>query len=381
MTKSTITASLRALALFLALAGSAEAQRDGQRIPKLKKAFVLSNGGPVHWHETVARGTDIMRELAKGKNPDNHIFEIVVTEAAADITTAGLAGSQVLVLNNVSAVGRLLNPTQKTVVETFVRNGGGTAGWHATTDTGGAGSWPWFVNWISAVYVGSASWVPATMTRSAASNDPKYKDILGNLPQEFEMEAEEWYQYSNPAPEDNRNNKVLLSVDPKDVKSTKATLPYVWINDTDYKGRTWQTGFGHLQSILARPDVIEMIYRGVVWAAGGWDLAGCMKAGDPKFNPAATVPCANCCATTPVLVQNGSEARLVTDNLAADFSIAVNAPGAHSIELFDVHGKRVAGKRGSAPVRYSFPEIAKPGIYFARIAVAGETQVKRVERL
>ena len=107
-------------AVFLCMASLSWGQviRDGQKVPKLKKVFVLSNGGPVHWHETVAQGTQIMKDLAKGLNPDNHVFEIFVSESPADITAAKLAGVQCLVMNNVSAVGRLLNVTQKAVVET-----------------------------------------------------------------------------------------------------------------------------------------------------------------------------------------------------------------------------------------------------------------------
>lgn len=373
------------LGLLLVLASACWGQKDGQRIPKLKKVFVLSNGGPVHWHETVARGSEIMRDLAKGQNPDNHTFEVFITEAPADLTAAKLAGVQVLVMNNVSAVGRLLNNAQKTVVENFVKAGGGTAGWHGTTDTGGAGSWPWFVNWISAQYVGSAKWVPATMTRTDASYDPKYKDILGNLPKEFQMEAEEWYQYNSPAPEDNKKNVVLLGVNPKDVSSTKASLPYIWVNDTEYPGRFWESGFGHLQSILAREDIVEMFYRGVTWAGGGYDLAGCMIKTDVKYNPAATIPCANCCGSVPILVKSGLDAGNTgsgfTENLAGDFSVTINEKGNHSVRVYDVHGKLVAQKASHVPARYAFPEIAKAGIYFVRISTSKQKITKRVKRI
>jgi hypothetical protein len=197
------------------------------------------------------------------------------------------------------------------------------------------------------------------------------------------MEAEEWYQYTNPGPEDNKKNVVLLSVDPKDVSSSKPSLPYVWVNDTEFPGRTWQTGLGHLQTILARDDVVEMIYRGVVWAGGGYDLAGCMKPGDPKYNAAATVPCANCCVGG-VSVKNGTDVNAreagFSVNMTSDFSVSIHVPGRHSVSIFDVEGRLVAKKEDGSAAKYRFPEISKPGIYFVKIATPKETVTRRVER-
>ncbi len=376
---------LVAAILGFASVSSGQIIRDGQKVPKLKKVFVLSNGGPTHWHETVAQGAELVKYFGLGNNPDSHSFEVFDTPSPADITAANLKGVQCLVMNNVSGVGVLLNASQKAVIQAFITAGGGTAGWHATTDTGGPGSWPWFINWISTTYVGSANWVPATMTRSTLSHDAKYADIMGKIPDSFLMESEEWYQYANPAPEDNVNNKVLLSVDPKMVSSTHKTLPYVWINDSEMGGRFWESGFGHLQTILARADVQEMIYRGITWAGGGWDLAGCMTKAATNYNSAATVACTNCCqGVTGIEIQSNSELHAkdvdFSEKLAVDFSVTINGAGKHTIRIYDVGGKLVAMKQNNHPMRYEFPEVAKAGIYFVKVTTANKTVTKRVER-
>ncbi len=361
--------------------------RDGQKVPKLKKVFVLSNGGPTHWHETVEQGSQIMLDLGRGNNPDSHQFEVFVTASAVDVTAANLRGVQCLVMNNVSSVGKVLSPAQKAVVEAYITAGGGTAGWHATSDTGSIDTWAWFVNWISAVFTGAVAYQhTATMTRTPASFQAKYKDILGNLPESFEMSEEEWYEYKNTNPANNKNNVILLGAKPTgDAQTTYPNLPYVWVNDTEMGGRFWETGFGHNQTILARTDVQEMIYRGVVWAGGGWDLGGCMTKGDIKFNAAATIACTNCCGSVPILVQDKTDSRSTetafSENLAVDFSVTVNALGKHVVRIYDVGGKLVGIKQNEHPMRYEFPEVAKAGIYFVKVSTVKKTITKRVERL
>jgi hypothetical protein len=163
--------------LILGLASATWSQgqviRDGQKVPKLKKVFVLSNGGNIHWHgEALEKGSQIMQDFGKGQNPDKHPFEVYITQSPADITAEHLVGVQCLVMNNVSGIGQLLNKAQKDVVEAFVAGGGGTVAWHATME-GFADSWPWLYNWMSTNYIGVAARMPARMTRSQVSHDPK----------------------------------------------------------------------------------------------------------------------------------------------------------------------------------------------------------------
>ncbi len=377
------------LVLFLGLGSVTWSQgqviRDGQKVPKLKKVFVLSNGGPIHWHDSMAKGSLIMQDFGKGLNPDKHEFEVYITQSPADITAEHLVGVQCLVMNNVSGIGQLLNKAQKDVVEAFVAGGGGAVGWHATMESYGTVTWPWFYNWISANYIGSESRIPAKMIRSPESHDPKYADILENIPDSFEMSVEEWYKYNNPHPEDNPYNRVLLSADPKSINSTEASLPVIWINESQKSGRLWLSGLGHLDSTLARADVQEMIYRGVVWTGGGWDLAGCMSKGDANYNPAATLACTNCCTGVPILIKTGTEARsreiAFSNSLTEDFSVAVNEMGKHSVRIFSVAGKRVAIKENTHPMRYEFPEIRRAGIYIVQVVTSKTTVTKRVQRL
>jgi type 1 glutamine amidotransferase len=303
-------------------------------VPKLKKVFVLSNGGTIHWHDSMAKGSLIMQDFGAGINPDKHPFEVYITESPADITAAHLIGVQCLVMNNVSGIGQLLNKAQKDVVEAFVASGGGTVAWHSTMESYGTVTWPWFYNWISANYIGVAARMPARMTRSQVSRDLQYTSILENTTDAFEIGQDEWMMYNNPRPEDNPYNRVLLSVDPKSINSTEASLPVIWVNESQKGGRFWGTGLGHYDISLARADVQEMIYRGVVWTGGGWDLAGCLSKNDANYNPAATLACTNCCTGMPILIKTGTEARsreiAFSNSLTEDFSVAVNEMGKHS---------------------------------------------------
>jgi hypothetical protein len=250
---------------------------------------------------------------------------------------------------------------------------------------GFADSWPWLYNWMSTNYIGVAARMPARMTRSQVSHDPKYASILENTPDAFEIGEDEWMKYNNPRPEDNPYIKVLLSVDPKSINSTEASLPVIWINESQKGGRFWGTGFGHSDFSLARADVQEMNYRGLVWAGGGWDLAGCLSKNDANYNPEATLACTNCCTGVPILIKSGTEARsreiAFSNSLTEDFSVAVNEMGKHSVRIFNVAGKRVAIKDNSHPMRYEFPEIRRAGIYIVQIVTSRTTVTKRVQRL
>jgi len=240
-----------------------------QPIPILEKVFVLSNGGPIHWHETVTRGTIIMNELASGANPDNHSFEIFVTASVSDITAANLSDVDVLVLNNVSGVDRLLTTAQKQVVENFVANGGGIHGWHATTDIGSVSGWPWFVNWISTNYIGSSGYGRAAPMFKDEDISQEHEYILGHWDDRVDMIGEEWYQFANPHPEDNPNTTVLMRVDGSTISSNQPSLPMIWVNE-EKNGRLWASGLGHFEALMARDDIVEMFYRGLVYAAGGY---------------------------------------------------------------------------------------------------------------
>jgi len=242
---------------------------ESQPVPKLKKAFVLSNGGPVHWHETVTRGTEIMNKLASGANSDNHVFEVFVTHAPSDITAENLMDTDVLVLNNVSGVDILLNTAEKKVVEDFVAGGGGIHGWHGTTDLRSIYEWPWFSKWISTNYIGPSSvGIPATMFKDD-NIKPEHEYILGHWQNRVDMTGELWLQFEDPHPEDNPNNQVLIRVDSNAIHSNLHSLPMVWVNE-EKNGRLWASALGHFEALMARDDIVEMLYRGLVYAAGGY---------------------------------------------------------------------------------------------------------------
>lgn len=343
-----------AFTLFLLISAglSAHAQGPGM-VPKLKKAFVLSNGGPAHAHSTIPMGNQIMQRLASGDNPDKHKFQVFITDKMSDFTSANLAGVEVLVLNNCTHMGRLLNAEQKQIMIDFVEKGGkGVAGWHGATDTWYRDNWPWYVDWISAVYVGSANWVPTRMNRSADGTGAKYGWITSHWANEFNMIAEEWYQFK-PNPVDNPNNKILLSVNVQDVGATKASiLPYAWVNE-EKKGRLFMTGFGHKEEIMQRKDIVDLLYKGIVFAAGGYENAT-VVVGAPE---------------------SAAGSGLIRSTSGIEVSIARDVP--HTVRLSDMSGRVLAERKAIGTAHYAFRELER-GAYFVEVRTPGQRTGKRI---
>jgi type 1 glutamine amidotransferase len=313
-------------------------------VPKLKKAFILSNGGPAHVHSTIPMGTELMKTLASGQNPDKYKYEIFVTDKMSDFTAANLAQCDVLVLNNCTHMGRLLNAEQKQIMIDFVeKKGGGVAGWHGATDTWYRDNWPWYIDWISSVYVGSASWVPARMNKETVGQSPQLAWITSHWTSEFNMIAEEWYQFK-PNPIDNKNNKILLTVNAKDVSATSANyLPYAWVNE-EKKGRVFMSGFGHKEEIMARKDIQDLLYKGIIYAAGGY------TASTTAVEPTASAPLAEV-----------GQARTSID-------VRIVKPSAHTVRLMDASGKTLATRKSArvAAAAYKFNSLER-GLYFVEI--------------
>jgi cytochrome c len=54
--------------------------------------------------------------------------------------------------------------------------------------------------------------------------------------------------------------------------------PITWCQVYD-GGRVWYTGIGHDAAAFANEDSMDMIFKGIQWAGGRWDLKGCDQEG------------------------------------------------------------------------------------------------------
>src|SRR5688572_28082597 len=79
-------------------------------------------------HDSIPAGIAAIQQLATQNN-----FTVETTEDAAQFTTANLARFKVVIW--LSTTGDVLNATQQTAFESYIRSGGGYVGVHAAADT------------------------------------------------------------------------------------------------------------------------------------------------------------------------------------------------------------------------------------------------------
>ena len=94
-------------------------------------------------HDAIPNGIQLIRDLG-GANS----FTVTATEDAAQFTTANLAQYEAVVFLNTT--GDVLNATQQTAFESYVRGGGGYVGVHSASDT--EYDWPFYGELVGAYF-------------------------------------------------------------------------------------------------------------------------------------------------------------------------------------------------------------------------------------
>ena len=92
-------------------------------------------------HDSIPAGITAIQQLGAANN-----FTVTATEDAAAFTTANLAQYEAVVF--LSTTGDVLNATQQTAFESYIRGGGGYVGVHAAADT--EYDWPFYGDLVGA---------------------------------------------------------------------------------------------------------------------------------------------------------------------------------------------------------------------------------------
>jgi type 1 glutamine amidotransferase len=179
-------------------------------------------------HDAIPAGIQTIRELGAANG-----FSVTATEDPAAFTTAGLANYESVVFLNTT--GDVLNATQQTAFEGYIRGGGGYVGVHAAADT--EYDWPFYGQLVGAYFASHPAIQPATVVvedRAHAST--------AHLPQRWNR-TDEWYNYRTNA---RSTAHVLATLDESSYSGggMGADHPHVWCK-TYEGGRSFYTGGGH----------------------------------------------------------------------------------------------------------------------------------------
>ncbi|MDG4834288.1 ThuA domain-containing protein [Solwaraspora sp. WMMD1047] len=203
-------------------------------------------------HDSIPAGIAAIQQLGSQNN-----FTVVATEDAGQFTTSNLSRFQAVIW--LSTTGDVLNASQQSAFESFVRGGGGYAGIHAASDT--EYDWAWYGNLVGAYFASH----PANQNATVRIEDSAHPSTAG-LPTAW-TRYDEWYNFrTNPRSQ----AKVLATVDESTYTggSMGGDHPIVWCKGYD-GGRSWYTGMGHTNESFSDANFRSHLLGGIRYAAQG----------------------------------------------------------------------------------------------------------------
>jgi type 1 glutamine amidotransferase len=333
------------LIIALSLGVLAGAPAWGQT-PAFRVLVFSGTGGFVH--DCIPSANKFMQDLGAANN-----FAVDVSTAATVFTAANLAKYKVVVWNNTTKPGSLLNQDQRAAFLTWAKTNG-YFGLHAALDT--EGSWPEIIDWVGVQFSSHGTGMPTVRL------DPEGKgsEVTAGVGDSVKMD-EEWYSFKSN-PRGLPGLKVLYAVD-------ESTCPYcvkmgdhpvAWTREYPATGaRIFYMAMGHMPYVYQNHAFSKkLMLNAMLWVA---------KAGTPSvaLRPVRT-------AAAPGL----SGARIETG--AANLTVAFPEDGVHSVIVTDLKGKPMASRKGRGRASYAFSGLQSGTVYFVATRSAAGSVSKRV---
>ncbi|XVV00511.1 ThuA domain-containing protein [Actinosynnema sp. CA-248983] len=202
-------------------------------------------------HDSIAVGTQMIRDLGAGNN-----FTVTATEDSAQFNATNLAKYEAVVFLNTT--GDVLNATQQTAFETYIRGGGGYVGVHSAADT--EYDWPFYGELVGA-YFSSHPAIQQATVRVENRAHPATAHLGSSW-----VRTDEWYNYrTNPR----STARVLATLDESTYSggSMGGDHPHTWCKSVG-SGRSFYTGSGHTQSSYSEAGFRSMVLGGLRYASG-----------------------------------------------------------------------------------------------------------------
>jgi type 1 glutamine amidotransferase len=191
-------------------------------------------------------------------------FDLVKSQDPAVFTKANLAKYQVVILNQVSEMGKILNADQKAAAMEFFRSKGAIA-WHGSAII--KDSWPEFLSFFGCAFLAhGANTQTATMKRDPGATDHPIVQGLG-ASAAFD---EEWYSYTRN-PRTTSGVHVLFTEDESTCRGCGPAMgdhPIVWTVEPPQGGRFFYSGLGHKDDVFLKTAFTKTLYaQAIAWAA------------------------------------------------------------------------------------------------------------------
>jgi type 1 glutamine amidotransferase len=320
---------IRRFATVLALGLLALAPARAQT-PAFRILVFSGTGGFVH--DCIPAANKFMQDLGAANN-----FTVDVSNTSTVFTAANQAKYKVVVWNNNTKPGSLLNQDQRAAFLGWAKTNG-YFGLHAALDT--EGSWPEIIDWVGVQFSSHGTGMPTVRL------DPEGKghDVTAGVGDSVRMD-EEWYSFKSN-PRGLPGLKVMYAVD-------ESTCPYcvkmgdhpvVWTREYPATGaRIFYMATGHMPYVYQNHAFSKtLMLNAMLWLA---------KAGTPSVALRPARP----------LSASGAGARIETGT--AGLTVSFPEESAHTLVLSTLQGKRVAARRGSGRTSYAFAGLQSGVVY------------------
>ncbi|CAL9436752.1 hypothetical protein SUDANB95_02148 [Actinosynnema sp. ALI-1.44] len=202
-------------------------------------------------HDAIPAGIQMIRELGAANN-----FTVTATEDSTQFNATNLARFEAVVFLNTT--GDVLNATQQTAFESYIRGGDGYVGVHSAADT--EYDWPFYGELVGAYFASHPAIQQATV-RVENRAHPATAHLGSSWGR-----TDEWYNYrTNPR----STARVLATLDESTYSggSMGGDHPHTWCK-TLGGGRSFYTGSGHTQASYAEAGFRSMVLGGLRYASG-----------------------------------------------------------------------------------------------------------------
>ena len=289
-------------------------------------------------HDSRPAANTLLDSLAK-------VMDITIdkTDQATAFTTANLAQYQVVIMNNTTEPGKILNIDQRAALLGFMKTKG-FVGFHGSGDA--KGTWPDYTAYLGGELSTHGGGI-ATLNIDPAC-EAKNSDILKGLPTQIKFN-EEWYAYRTN-PRLTPGVQVLFTLDestcPNCTTMPGGDHPIAWTKTDPAGGRTFYYAMGHGNSIFQKNEFAKvMLKQAIQWAGGELPLkpSGCGTGLEPMAKSVETM----------VQVKAGR----------ASMVVQIGREGVHSVRIHSLTGKSIANLSGNGIRSYAFDKLESGALY------------------
>ena len=217
------------------------------KMPELVLVYTKTKG----WrHKSIEKGVRTLRELGRQNG-----FIVIQSESGEDFTPQNLNNYKLVVFLNTTL--DVLNNSQQTAFEGYIKGGGSFLGIHSACDT--EYDWPWYGKLAGGYFNGHPN--DPNVRKAKIDVVSKAHPSTAHLPDSW-TRTDEWYNYKNLNPD----VTVLLNLDESSYEggTNGSNHPIAWYHEFD-GGRAFYTGGGHTKDSYDEPMFRQHLLGAIEW--------------------------------------------------------------------------------------------------------------------